>query len=206
MNGRRDTTIKIAQTSDESGAIDALTLAFSTDPMVRWSLPDPTIYLATFPSIAKAFGGSAFQGRTAYIAPGFVGAALWLPPGAGSDEESLIRLFGENVGDDVKENLPAIFEQMEKFHPTEPHWYLPMIGVDPAYQGTGVGSALMSEALKAVDQDGLIAYLESSNPRNISLYERHGFEVIGEIQSGRSPVLHPMLRRARRISDNLFNK
>ncbi len=199
MNGQRDTAIKIAQTSDESGAIDALTLAFGADPMTRWSLPDPAVYLATFPSIAKAFGGSAFQGGTAYLAPGFAGAALWLPPGAGSDEESLMRLFDDNVGDDVKEDLPAIFEQMQKFHPTEPHWYLPMIGVDPAYQGSGVGSALMAEALKTVDQDGLIAYLESSNLKNISLYQRHGFEVIGEIQSGRSPVLRPMLRRARQI-------
>lgn len=189
--------IKIAQASDEANAIDALTLAFSVDPMVRWSLPDPAKYLATFPSIARAFGGSAFQKGTAYIADGFAGVALWLPPGVGSDEESLMRLFDENVGDDVKEDLPGIFEQMEKFHPTQRHWYLPMIGVDPAYQGAGVGTALMTEALKAVDRDGLIAYLESSNPKNISLYERHGFEVIGEIQSGGSPVLRPMLRRSR---------
>lgn len=189
--------IRIAHESDEARAIDALTLAFSIDPMVRWSLPEPSKYLAAFPLIAKAFGGSTFQKGTAYIADGFEGTALWLPPGAGSDEESLMRLFNENVDDDVKKDLPEIFEQMEKFHPTEPHWYLPMIGVDPACQGTGVGTALMTEALKAVDRDGLIAYLESSNPRNISLYERHGFEVIGEIQSGSSPVLCPMLRRAR---------
>lgn len=193
----RDILIKVAQASDESSAIDALILAFSVDPMVRWSLPDPTTYLATFPSIAKAFGGSAFQRGTAYIADGCAGVAMWLPPGIKSDEEALTRLFDENADDNVKEDLPSIFEQMEKFRPTEPHWYLPMIGVDPAYQGTGVGSALMAEALKVVDNEGLIAYLESSNPRNISLYERHGFEVIGEIQSGGSPVLRPMLRRAR---------
>ncbi|WP_209434992.1 hypothetical protein [Pedobacter ginsenosidimutans] len=54
----------------------------------------------------------------------------------------------------------------------------------------------MTEALKAVDRDGLIAYPESSNPKNISLYQRHGFEVIGEIQSGNSPILRPMLRKA----------
>lgn len=190
-------TIKIAQASDEAGVIDALTLAFSTDPMARWSLPDPAKYLATFPLLAKAFGGNAFERGTAYIASGYAGAALWLPPGIGSDEKSLMRLFEENVDDDVKEDMPGIFEQMEKFHPTEPHWYLPMIGVDPAYQGTGLGSALMTEGLKAVDRDGLIAYLESSNPRNISLYERHGFQVIAEIQSGNSPVLRPMLRSAR---------
>lgn len=191
------TTIKNALASDEAATFGAMTLAFSTDPMARWSLPDPAKYLATFPSIAKAFSGSAFESGTAYIANGFVGAALWLPPGGKSDEESLMRLFDENVDNDIKEHMSEIFEQMEKFHPTEPHWYLPMIGVDPAHQSAGIGSALMTEALKAVDRDGLIAYLESSNPKNISLYERHGFEVIGEIQSGNSPILRPMLRRAR---------
>lgn len=189
--------IKIALAPDQAGAIGVLTLAFSVDPMARWSLPDPAKYLAIFSSIVKAFGGSAFEKGTAYIANGFTGAALWLPPGAGSDEESLQRLFDENTDDNIKEDMRGIFEQMEKFHPTEPHWYLPMIGVDPAYQGAGIGAALMTEALKAVDRDGLIAYLESSNPRNVSLYQRHGFEVIGEIQSGSSPVLRPMLRRAR---------
>jgi len=188
--------IKTALAPDEAGAIGALTLAFSVDPMARWSLPDPSKYLAVFSSIAKAFGGSAFEKGTAYLANGFTGAALWLPPGERSDEESLKRLFDENTDDDIKEDMQEIFEQMEKFHPTGPHWYLPMIGVDPAYQGAGIGSALMREALKAVDRDGIIAYLESSNPRNISLYQRHGFEVIGEIQSGSSPVLRPMLRRA----------
>ena len=189
-------TIKIAITSDEAQALGTLTLAFSTDPMVRWSLPDPAKYLAVFPSMARAFGGSAFERGTSYVADGFAGTALWLPPGIEPDEKSLMRLLDENAPYDIKDDMPGIFEQMEKFHPTEPHWYLPLIGVDPVYQGTGVGSALMTEALKAVDRDGLIAYLESSNPRNISLYERHGFEVIGEIQSGSSPVLRPMLRRA----------
>ncbi|HMI02976.1 MAG TPA: N-acetyltransferase [Pedobacter sp.] len=165
--------------------------------MARWSLPDPARFLAAFPSITKAFGGSAFEKGTAYITNGFTGAALWLPPGAKSDEDSLKRLFDENTDDDIKEDMQGIFEQMERFHPTEPHWYLPMIGVDPTHQGAGVGSALMTEALKAVDRDGSIAYLESSNPKNVSLYERHGFEIIGEIHSGSSPVVQPMLRRAR---------
>lgn len=130
-------TIKTALAEDQTGAIGVLTLAFSVDPMARWSLPDPAKYLAIFSLITKAFGGSAFEEGTAYLASGFTGAALWLPPGAKSDEESLKRLFDENTNDGIKEDMQVIFEQMEKFHPTEPHWYLPMIGVDPAHQGGG---------------------------------------------------------------------
>ena len=42
-----------------------------------------------------------------------------------------------------------------------------------------------------------LAYLESTNPRNISLYLRHGFEVIREIRIGAAPPVTPMIRRPR---------
>jgi len=191
--------VRAVLNNDQTSVIDILTLAFTADPMARWSFSDPVNYLATFPSLAKAFGGRAFEKGTAYIADGHAGAALWLPPGVSSDEESLKEIFEKATSEDIKEDMQAIFEQMEKFHPSQPHWYLPMIGVDPVCRGIGIGSALMTEALKAVDRDGLIAYLESSNPKNVPLYQRYGFEVIAEIQSGSSPILRPMLRKARRV-------
>jgi len=77
------------------------------------------------------------------------------------------------------------------------HWYLPAIGVDPRGQGKGYGSALLAHSLEVCDRAHEAAYLESTNPLNIHLYERFGFEVIGEIQAGRSPTIVPMLRAAR---------
>jgi ribosomal protein S18 acetylase RimI-like enzyme len=41
----------------------------------------------------------------------------------------------------------TVLETMEGYHPSEPHWYLPLIGVEPARQGRGHGSALLSHAL-----------------------------------------------------------
>lgn len=187
--------INIATVEDEARIISALTLAFSSDPMARWSMPDPQQYLANFPLLAGAFGSSAFTSKTAYFADGYGGAALWLPPGVSPDEETMIGLVENFAPASLKEEMYGVFEAMGKYHPTEPHWYLPMIGVDPARQGGGIGSALMKYALVPCDRDGTIAYLESSNPKNIPLYERHGFEVIGEIQVGTSPKLHPMLRK-----------
>jgi len=35
----------------------------------------------------------------------------------------------------------------------------------------------MRHALARCDEESALAYLASSNPRNISLYERHGFEM-----------------------------
>ena len=86
---------------------------------------------------------------------------------------------------------------MRGYHPREPHWYLPLIGVDPFQQGSGLGSALMRHALARCDREGKPAFLESSNPKNVSLYERNGFEMLGRIQVGASPILFPMLRKAR---------
>jgi ribosomal protein S18 acetylase RimI-like enzyme len=190
-------TIKMAAESDEAAVIGVLMLAFSSDPMARWSQPEPLQYLTHFPPLAKAFGGGAFAPGTAYVADGYAGAALWLPPGFGPDEETMIGLVERSAPDAVKDDMYGVFEEMGKYHPTEPHWYLPLIGVDPSQQGNGIGSALMKHALIPCDRDGTIAYLESSNPRNISLYERHGFEVIGEIQVGSSPTMYPMLRKPR---------
>ena len=85
---------------------------------------------------------------------------------------------------------------MEGYFPREPHWYLPMIGVEPNAQGRGLGAALMRHALERCDRDGVTAYLESSNPLNISLYQRFGCERLGEIQLGDAPVVTPMLRRS----------
>ncbi len=189
--------ISTARAADADAVVDVITLAFSSDPMARWALPDPKTYLAYFPSIVRAMAGHAFQNGTAHVADRYSGAALWQQPGDHSDEASLIETVEQTAPDGLKEELFAVFEQMARFHPTEPHWYLPLIGVDPTRQGHGTGSALMAHALATCDRDGVIAYLESSNPRNISLYERHGFEVIGEIQAGSSPVLRPMLRTPR---------
>ena len=59
------------------------------------------------------------------------------------------------------------------------------MGVDPSQQGKGFGSALLHHALIQCDCDSKLAYLESSNPKNIPLYQRHGFELLGTIQAGR---------------------
>jgi ribosomal protein S18 acetylase RimI-like enzyme len=88
-------------------------------------------------------------------------------------------------------------QQMARYHPREPHWYLPLLGVDPARQGQGLGSRLLEHATWLFDLDGAVAYLESSNPRNVSLYQRHGFEALGRIQVGSSPVFTPMRRDPR---------
>lgn len=171
-----------------------ITLAFVTDPLARWALPDPAVYLAMMPGFVDAFGGPGIAEAGALLTVCGGGAALWLPPGTHPDDERMGALMGQHLPPDVAGDMGAVFEQMAGYHPDEPHWYLPLVGVDPGRQGQGLGAALMRAAAERCDREGSLAYLESSNPRNISLYLRHGFEVMGEIQVGASPVVTPMIR------------
>jgi ribosomal protein S18 acetylase RimI-like enzyme len=190
--------IKTATASDEAPAIAVVVLAFSADPAARWTWPDPNQYLMHFPSFVRAFGGKAFAHGSAYYVDAYAGAALWLPPEVRPDEDALITLLQRTISAPVQKDAFAVFEQMGRYHPREPHWYLPLIGVDPPQQGKGYGAALMQHALIPCDRDHTLAYLESSNPKNIPLYERYGFELLGTIQVGASPPIFPMLRTPRR--------
>lgn len=183
--------------NDEVRAVDTVVLAFVADPMTRWVWPDSHQYLSAMPRFIRAFGGAAFSNDGAFCSGEFAGAALWLAPGVHPDGERLDELMEHTASPAAREAGSAIFEEMAKYHPKGPHWYLPLIGVDPACQGKGHGDALMRYALERFDREKLPAYLESTNPRNISLYRRHGFEELGTIQAGSSPALVPMLRRPR---------
>jgi GNAT superfamily N-acetyltransferase len=190
-------TVRTTAAADEAPAIDTIVLSFAADPVARWCWPDSHQYLANMPGFTRAFGGRAFAHKSAHCTGNYAGAALWLPPGANPDEEAVGEILERTVVETIRADLFAIFEQMASYHPDEPHWYLPMIGVDPAHQGKGYGSALLKYALEQCDRDHLPAYLESTNPRNIPLYQRHGFAAIGRIQAGASPPLIPMLRKRR---------
>lgn len=113
------------------------------------------------------------------------------------DGEALEKVFRYTAKPDHLDDLLGTFQQMERWHPKEPHWYLPIIGVEPNSQGKGLGGDLMLHAVGRCDRARALAYLESSNPRNIPLYQRHGFEPMGEIRVGAAPVVTPMLRRPR---------
>ena len=193
----RDAQVQAAGPNDQPRLFATMTLAFSTDPAVRWMYPAPETYLEYFPQFVSAFGGRAFESGTAHFIGDVQAAALWLPPGIQPDEEALMNLFQRTVPEQDQEALFSMFEQMGDYHPHEPHWYLPLIGVDPVRQRKGYGSMLLEHALKVCDEDQMPAYLESSNPENIPLYQRHGFEVLGTIQAGTSPPVTPMLRRPR---------
>ena len=192
-------TIKKVASAEQDNAVSAIVKAFSADRAARWMYPESQQYREHFQSFVKAFAGSAFEHGSADIVDGYLAAALWLPPGIHPDEEAMGKLIRSTVLESDQANVFALFQEMDRYHPAEPHWYLPMIGVDPAQQRKGYGSALLQHALARCDRDNKFAYLESTSPRSVQLYQRHGFELRGTIQVGTSPQLFPMLRKPRPI-------
>ena len=183
--------------SHESSMVATITMAFSTDPVARWMYPKSSDYFRWFPNFVRAFAGRSIEDLTAIVTTNYSGVALWLAPGAHPDEDALARLVEESLPPERRTELFDLFEKMGASHPAQDHWYLPLIGVDSSRQNSGIGSGLIKFGLERSDREGLPAYLESTNPRNVPLYRRFGFEALDEIRVGSAPPLLRMWRGRR---------
>jgi ribosomal protein S18 acetylase RimI-like enzyme len=193
-----DQALTAVGTDDQAKAYATLLSAFTDDPVERWLYPETPDYLTHFPEFLKAFGGKAFDEETVWGLEDCAAVALWLPPGAEPDGDLIANVLTETVSPTKHDDLFAVMELMGAAHPSYSHWYLPWFGVDAARQGSGLGASLMALCLPLVDESGLPTYLETPNPRTVPFYRRHGFEVVGEAQSGACPPMVFMLRPAQR--------
>jgi ribosomal protein S18 acetylase RimI-like enzyme len=182
---------------DESQRVAAtLARAFDSDPQMQWVLPDDS---RRVPIAERGFDLYMrklwFAQDECYTTDGVAGAAIWNLPGEWHVTilrqlrllPAMTRIY--------RRFLPRVVRAitaLESNHPTERHYYLPFVGVDPDWQGRGIGSALLRPVLDRCDREAMPAYLEASTPRNRALYERHGFQVIEEFQLG--PGSPPMWR------------
>jgi GNAT superfamily N-acetyltransferase len=162
----------------------------------RWLWPPADDYEEHFPSLLRAMGDGAFEHKTVWRLGDFSAVALWFPPMASPDGERITGALMDSVAPDKHGEVLQVLEQMDAAHPEYPHWYLPWFGVESRQQGKGIGGNLLKLCLENVDADRLPAYLESPNTRNLSFYERHGFEVVGEARAGTCPPVTFMLRPA----------
>lgn len=91
-----------------------------------------------------------------------------------------------------------LLNAMERAHPKEPHYYLEFLGTRKDRQSRGGGSAVITAMLERSDAEGVPAYLESSNPRNVPFYARHGFQERGVVDAPKGgPSLTTMWREPR---------
>jgi GNAT superfamily N-acetyltransferase len=193
--------VREATSADVAGLSAALARAFDDDPVTRWIFPSARYGERLQGFFTLNLTKLALRHRLVFTTEDHRGGAIWMPPGAW--ELSLrdivrtapahLRVLGRKVPSALRTLL-----QIEKRHPRAPHYYLATLGTDPAFQGTGVGTALLQPVLERCDTEGLPAYLESSKERNLAFYGRHGFEVTEELQlRGGGPPLWLMWREPR---------
>jgi ribosomal protein S18 acetylase RimI-like enzyme len=194
-------------TSDDVPALgDVLGRAFDTDPIFRAILPDDAHRARALPVLFRAWLRRLHLGHQAsYTTDDLAGAALWSPPGRWHigvlDQAVMAPAMIGALGARVLTGLRVLLA-VESPHPKEPaHWYLRVIGCDPERQGRGLGAELLRPVLEKCDAEGLPAYLESSNDKNLSFYRRHGFREVKQVVTHLGPHAWLMWREPRRGGD-----
>ncbi|HUE85403.1 MAG TPA: GNAT family N-acetyltransferase [Vicinamibacterales bacterium] len=166
-----------------------LARAFFDDPLFVWVEPDAerrTQVLPWLMGIGTRYG-TRF-GEVHGTVESLMGAAVWLPPGASIVDPDRLEQAGfvdpeAVLGPAALRRFGAFMEHAEALHlrdMADPHWYLMILGVDPPFQGRGLGGAIMQPVLTRADGDNLPCYLETAKERNVPFYRKHGFDVVHE--------------------------
>lgn len=190
--------IRLVEKTENDNFLNCMLTAFVADPTVRYMWPEPSLYLNHFKTFANLYCGNAVNNQTAWVKGDFNGVAAWLGPYKEQDESALIDIVVSTCPSDRVDEILGLLATLSSYYPKEPCWYLPLIGVDPSLQGNGYGMELMGHMLREIDQRGLPVYLESSNPANITLYKRCGFDEMDRLELGGQPIVTPMIRDAKK--------
>jgi ribosomal protein S18 acetylase RimI-like enzyme len=170
-------------TADVEAAADVLARTFFDDPFALHVLPEEEDredllfwYFGTMVQYGLQFG------EVIATASG-EGVAVWLPGDSEQNEVDQVPHLGlvdapEVLGAEGFTRLVGLtghLDRVRKMLLPPQHWHLPAIGVDPGYQGHGVGGALLRWGYSRADAERAPCYLETFRQRNATFYERHGF-------------------------------
>ena len=183
MTGPSD--VRRAGADDVPALAETLARAFDDDPMTRYLFPSDRPRAKGLVRYFSLLLGRAFlPAGEVWTNDECTGGAIWSPPSARRPTaRDLLRLAPMLTV--LRARAPravGVIRAVEAKHPRTPHWYLAVLGTDPAEQGKGVGSRLMAPVLERCDDDGIGAYLESSKESNVPFYRRHGFDVTEVLQ------------------------
>ena len=207
MNTRTTTTLvrtvsglRRATPTDAGVLSSTLASAFRDDPIFGWCMPDAHQRDQHLGAWFRVVVDALLEHEETYCTDDASGAALWVPPDvAPLTEEQGARLGAvtADMGETELGRMAALTDLMEARHPHDPHLYLWFAGVHATRQGQGWGGRLLASRLARADEDAVPAYLEATSERNRALYQRHGFEVVGELTVDGSPTMWQMWRDPR---------
>jgi ribosomal protein S18 acetylase RimI-like enzyme len=171
--------------------------AFRNDPLYRWMFGGDEEWLLHGRQFFRLLLRVHSRDGEAYTTEDRAGASLWTIPDLpyGGPFTQLIlplqmrRMFGSRT-DTVRRQIG----QLNAARPTQAHYYLPVLGVDPERQRSGIGTALLRPVMSVCDSAGYLIYLETSVADNLRFYRRLGFEVEDELAVDGGPEVWGMLR------------
>ena len=175
--------VRVAGVDDVDLVVQTLTSAFFHDPLWGPAFPDEARRAEQAAVLWRMFAAGGVPHGWVLVTDRVESASIWIPPGENemSDEqvEQLPGVLAETVGERAAEAILGLFHEFETIRPTEPHFYLSLLGTHDLHRGQGLGMELLREGLRRVDTLGMPAYLESSNPANNRRYESVGFAPLG---------------------------
>ena len=198
--------VRLASLADRELLAHIAATGFYDDPVLSWVLPDDDRRTDQLRFLFTSLVDDTLPDRGVVDLAGRACVAFWRDPtfeyGRPADQldETLEDAPDEELllfsADDL-ERLAILGDVMLENHPHESHWYLNVVSTLPGHQGNGLGSVALDPGLARCDADGCSAYLESTNPRNRTLYRRKGFVDAGEIQIPDGPAMLQMWRDPR---------
>lgn len=196
-SGAATIDVATATPGDVPALSRALARAFHDDPVFEWVIPDAGSRRARLPALFAAFTEVYLTHGETYVAGQEAGAALWAPAGVEPVPADQAETFGERLSAVLHEDADRGLQLqalVDEHHPEQPCFYLQFVGVVPEHRGRGLGSRLLTTVLQHCDATGTPAYLEATSVDNRRLYERHGFDTVGELTVPQGPPLWPMWR------------
>lgn len=201
----RDEIVRLSWTG-YGRARQTLARAFFGYDLMVYAAPDERRRRAGVAALYGAILSDALRHGEVYATREPTGVTCWLPPARA--QSSFLRQvragmwqlpfrFGLTA---FRRLLPydTVAQELHHAHASMPHWYLAAIGVEPEYQGQGLGGSLMRPMLARADEQRLPCYLDTHREANVRLYERHGFEIVSRAQVPGHPLnVWAMLRRPR---------
>lgn len=196
-------SIRSIQREEIAAAVDVLTIAFDTDPVMRHLWPNrrhreralPRYFRATMARHHVPGGGVEVA---AVAGQGIVGVAVWDPPGRWATNTPEFARIAAALMLALGHRVPAAVctrRLFDRLHPHESHWYLCHLAVLPSYRRQGIGTALLRSRCADCDSTGRAAYLVCTRESNVPLYLSAGFATATPVDLNGAP-LWPMWRPA----------
>lgn len=178
-----DLGIRRAGPADQETVAATICAGFFDDPVTGWLLPDPVRRRDVIEPMFRLYAGAYLRHGGAYVTSDGSGVAVALPPNThllAPDEELSFGQASQDLAGPDADRFFQLEEAFAHYHPEGPLYYLQFLATVPAYQGRGIGSALLATMLSRADREGMPAYHEATTPRNRALYERYGYVNLGE--------------------------